>query len=213
MRAETAARLPYPALVRWLVRVLAMPRVRAAAPGAGAAWRRQPVRHAGLRCRGGDHQADHLHARPIAAPEHRRSRATWWCSTWIRARRLVLDGPTVTARRTAAVSLLAAQWLAPTTAGPLLIVGAGAGTGAPGGFRPGTGPAGCSWHSRSGECPRGGLSARGIGLQGAWWRSADAALAECPLVVTCTPAAQVVLRATPAARRCFIAAVGALRRG
>ena len=41
-------------------------------------------------------------------------------------RRLVLDGPTVTARRTAAVSLLAAQWLAPNTSGPLLVVGAGA---------------------------------------------------------------------------------------
>jgi 1-piperideine-2-carboxylate/1-pyrroline-2-carboxylate reductase [NAD(P)H] len=37
----------------------------------------------------------------------------------------ILDGPTITARRTAAVSLLAAQRLAPNTAGPLLIVGAG----------------------------------------------------------------------------------------
>ena len=35
-------------------------------------------------------------------------------------RQLVLDGPTVTARRTAAVSLLAAQRLAPCTVGPLL---------------------------------------------------------------------------------------------
>ena len=41
-------------------------------------------------------------------------------------RRLVLDGPTVTARRTAAVSLLAAQQLAPNRQGPLLVVGAGA---------------------------------------------------------------------------------------
>lgn len=40
-------------------------------------------------------------------------------------RRLVLDGPTITARRTAAVSLLAAQHLAPQAQGPLLIVGAG----------------------------------------------------------------------------------------
>ena len=42
-------------------------------------------------------------------------------------RRLVLDGPTVTARRTAAASLLAAQTLAPNPDGPLLIVGAGLG--------------------------------------------------------------------------------------
>ena len=41
-------------------------------------------------------------------------------------RRIILDGPTVTARRTAGVSLLAAQHLAKERAGPLLIVGAGA---------------------------------------------------------------------------------------
>ena len=40
-------------------------------------------------------------------------------------RRLLLDGPVVTARRTAAVSLLAAQSLAPNPQGPLLVVGAG----------------------------------------------------------------------------------------
>ena len=44
----------------------------------------------------------------------------------VSGRRLaLLDGPTVTARRTAAVSLLAAQKLAPNPQGPLLIVGAG----------------------------------------------------------------------------------------
>ena len=37
----------------------------------------------------------------------------------------LLDGPTVTARRTAAVSLLAAQKLSPSLRGPMLIVGAG----------------------------------------------------------------------------------------
>jgi len=37
----------------------------------------------------------------------------------------VLDGPTTTARRTAAVSLLAARRLAADTSGPLLVVGAG----------------------------------------------------------------------------------------
>jgi ornithine cyclodeaminase len=38
---------------------------------------------------------------------------------------LVLDGPTVTARRTAAMSALAAQELAPWARGPMLVVGAG----------------------------------------------------------------------------------------
>lgn len=38
---------------------------------------------------------------------------------------LVLDGPTVTARRMAAVSVLAAQRLAPSKQVPVLIVGAG----------------------------------------------------------------------------------------
>lgn len=41
-------------------------------------------------------------------------------------RLLMLDGPTVTGRRTAALSVLAAQVLAPQARGPLLIVGAGA---------------------------------------------------------------------------------------
>lgn len=41
-------------------------------------------------------------------------------------RKLIIDGPTVTARRTAAVSLRAAQALAANKHGPLLIVGAGA---------------------------------------------------------------------------------------
>src|SRR4051812_3059345 len=40
-------------------------------------------------------------------------------------RLLSLDGATVTARRTAALSLLAARLLAPRSGGPLLIVGAG----------------------------------------------------------------------------------------
>ena len=41
------------------------------------------------------------------------------------ARRLILDGPTVTGRRTAAVSALAARRLAPNPRGPMLVVGAG----------------------------------------------------------------------------------------
>jgi len=48
-----------------------------------------------------------------------------WAGLVAEQRRLLQGGPTVTARRTAAVLALAAQRLAPDTQGPLLIVGAG----------------------------------------------------------------------------------------
>jgi 1-piperideine-2-carboxylate/1-pyrroline-2-carboxylate reductase [NAD(P)H] len=126
------------------------------------------------------------------------------------ARRLVLDGPAVTARRTAAVSLLAAQWLAPNTAGPLLIVGAGAqGRAHLEAFAQGLGIREVVVYSRSeASAHRLAAHAREIGLGARVVADADAALAECPLVVTCTPAAGIVLRALPRADA-FIAAVGA----
>lgn len=125
-------------------------------------------------------------------------------------RRLVLDGPTVTARRTAAVSLLAAQWLAPNTAGPLLIVGAGAqGHAHLEAFATTFPLRRVLIHSRSEASAHVMASrAREFGLQAAVVSDPDAALAECPLVVTCTPAAGVVLRALPR-DDAFIAAVGA----
>ena len=125
-------------------------------------------------------------------------------------RRLVLDGPTVTARRTAAVSLLAAQWLAPNTSGPLLVVGAGAqGRAHLDAFAQGLGIREVLIHSRS-EASAHVLAshAREIGLHAEVVGDADAALARCTLVVTCTPASGVVLRALPRADA-FIAAVGA----
>ncbi|HEY0823404.1 MAG TPA: delta(1)-pyrroline-2-carboxylate reductase family protein [Ramlibacter sp.] len=125
-------------------------------------------------------------------------------------RRLVLDGPTVTARRTAAVSLLAAQWLAPNTAGPLLIVGAGAqGHAHLEAFAQGLSIREVLIHSRS-EASAHVLAvrAREIGLQAKVISAPDPALATCPLVVTCTPASQVVLRALPR-EDAFLAAVGA----
>lgn len=124
-------------------------------------------------------------------------------------RRLLLDGPTVTARRTAAVSLLAAQWLAPNT-GPLLVVGAGAqGRAHLDAFAQGLGVRHVLIHSRS-EASAHVLAdhAREIGLHAEVVSDADAALARCPLVVTSTPANGVVLRALPRADA-FIAAVGA----
>ncbi len=126
------------------------------------------------------------------------------------ARMLVLDGPTVTARRTAAVSLLAAQCLAPNKEGPLLIVGAGAqGRAHLDAFAQGLGVKEVRIASRS-EASAQALAdyARSLGLAAQVVGDPNAALADCPLVVTCTPASQVVLSALPR-DDAFIAAVGA----
>ena len=125
-------------------------------------------------------------------------------------RRLVLDGPTVTARRTAAVSLLAAQRLAPNPGGPLLILGAGAqGRSHLEAFAQGLGLREVLIHSRT-EASAHGLAdlARALGLRARVVDDPNAVLADCPLVVTCTPAHAVVLHALPR-DDAFIAAVGA----
>jgi len=125
-------------------------------------------------------------------------------------RRLVLDGPTVTARRTAAVSVLAAQVLAPRKDGPLLIVGAGAqGFAHCEAFIEVLGVREVRVVSRSMSSAQALVDhARVLGANAQVVQDADAALAECPLVVTCTPASAVVLRALPR-DDAFIAAVGA----
>jgi 1-piperideine-2-carboxylate/1-pyrroline-2-carboxylate reductase [NAD(P)H] len=125
-------------------------------------------------------------------------------------RRLLLDGPTVTARRTAAVSLLAAQKLAPNRQGPLLIVGAGVqGRAHLEAFAAGLGVHEVLIASRS-EASAGLLAEYGqaLGLSTRVVADPNAALADCPLVVTCTPASAVVLHALPRSDA-FIAAVGA----
>jgi 1-piperideine-2-carboxylate/1-pyrroline-2-carboxylate reductase [NAD(P)H] len=125
-------------------------------------------------------------------------------------RRLVLDGPTVTARRTAAVSLLAAQRLAPRPQGPLLIVGAGAqGRAHLAAFAEGLPLREVLIHSRS-EASAHVLAdfGRSLGLQARVVADANSALADCPLVVTCTPANGVVLTRLPR-DDAFVAAVGA----
>ena len=125
-------------------------------------------------------------------------------------RKLILDGPTVTARRTAAVSLLAAQTLAPHQGGPLLIVGAGAqGRAHLEAFAQGLPLSQVFIASRSAASAQTLAGyAHTLGLQASVVDDADAALADCPLVVTCTPADQVVLQALPRGDA-FIAAVGA----
>ncbi len=126
------------------------------------------------------------------------------------ARRLILDGPTITARRTAAVSLLAAQLLAPAPRGPLLIVGAGAqGLAHLQAFVAGLGVTEVHIASRSPASAEAlAAEARALGVQARTVADADRAAAECPLIVTCTPASGVVLRTAPRADA-FIAAVGA----
>jgi ornithine cyclodeaminase len=125
-------------------------------------------------------------------------------------RQLLLDGPTVTARRTAAVSLLAAQHLATTTEGPLLVVGAGVqGRSHLEAFAEGLGVREvwvASRRSTSAEALA--AHARHLGLRARVVTDANAALPHCPLVVTCTPASEVVLSALPGPGQ-FIAAVGA----
>ena len=125
-------------------------------------------------------------------------------------RRLILDGPTVTARRTAAVSLLAAQTLAPNPRGPLLIIGAGAqGRAHLEAFAEGLDIQEVRVASRSAaSAQRLANHARALGMAASVVTDADAQLADCPLVVTCTPADRVVLRAVPRADS-FIAAIGA----
>jgi ornithine cyclodeaminase len=126
------------------------------------------------------------------------------------ARTLILDGPTVTARRTAAVSLLAAQQLAPNQGGPLLIVGAGAqGRAHLEAFAQGLGVRQVFIASRGAAGAQAlATHARSLGLQATVVTNPNEALANCPLAVTCTPAGGVVLDALPRADA-FIAAVGA----
>jgi 1-piperideine-2-carboxylate/1-pyrroline-2-carboxylate reductase [NAD(P)H] len=125
-------------------------------------------------------------------------------------RLVVLDGPTVTARRTAAVSLLAAQRLAPQALGPLLIVGAGVqGRAHLEAFHEGLGTQEVMVASRTPESAQALVAhARTLGMHAEVVADANAALADCPLVVSCTPAQGVVLSARPRTD-VFVAAVGA----
>jgi ornithine cyclodeaminase len=125
-------------------------------------------------------------------------------------RRLILDGPTVTARRTAAVSALAARRLAPCLDGPLLIVGAGMqGRAHLEAFAAGLGIQDVIISSRADASARSlAEHARSMGLHARVVPDPNAVLGDCPLIVTCTPATAVVLHALPRADA-FIAAVGA----
>jgi len=125
-------------------------------------------------------------------------------------RLMLLAGPTVTARRTAAVSLLAAQHLAPCKQGPLLIVGAGVqGHAHLDAFHQGLGVQQVFIASRSAQSAHDLVShAQSLGMQAYYAPDPNEALSSCPLVVTTTPAQRVVMTKPPRADA-FVAAVGA----
>ncbi|GGH48575.1 ornithine cyclodeaminase [Comamonas phosphati] len=125
-------------------------------------------------------------------------------------RQLILDGPTVTARRTAAVSLLAARRLAPNPQGPLLIVGAGVqGSAHLQAFASGLGTREVWIASRSaGSAQRLMEQARQLDIEVHSATDLAAAAARCPLIVTCTPAQAVALHEAPR-DDAFVCAVGA----
>jgi ornithine cyclodeaminase len=126
----------------------------------------------------------------------------------------LLDGPTVTARRTAAVSLLAAQKLVPrrneSNPGPLLIVGAGVqGRAHLEAFHQGLGVQEVGIASRQAASVQALVRhAQSLGMHAYGVEDPNAAMADFPWVVSATPAQAVVLTAPPRADA-FVAAVGA----
>ena len=122
----------------------------------------------------------------------------------------LLDGPTVTAHRTAAVSLLAAQKLAPNPSGKLLLVGAGVQARAHlHAFVHGLGVKQVVVASRTRASAKLLVDeAHAMGLRAEVAESADDALADCSLVVSATSAKEVALRMRPR-DDAFVCAIGA----
>ena len=122
----------------------------------------------------------------------------------------LLDGPTVTAHRTAAVSLLAAQKLAPNPSGKLLLVGAGVQARAHlHAFAHGLGVKDVVVASRTRASAKLLVDeARAMGLQAQIADSADDAMADCSLVVSATSAKEVALSTRPR-DDAFVCAIGA----
>lgn len=122
----------------------------------------------------------------------------------------LLDGGAVTARRTAALSLLAARALAPRPESPLLVVGAGTqGRSHLEAFREGLGVRRAFIASRTPQSAEGlAAHARDLGMEARAVRRPEEALAEARLVVTATTSREPVLpeKLHP---ETFVAAVGA----
>ena len=207
----TAQRLPYPALAQAVAGVLAdpsvvvPPRLVQALPGGGSLF----VMPA--------HDSRVAMTKLITFMPGNAARGlptiqgdVWVCDARTGQRLALLDGPTVTARRTAAVSLLAAQRLAPQPHGRLLVVGAGVqGRAHIEAFAAGLGTTEVWVASRSPASAEALVAhAHTLGLRASVVADPNLALAHCPLVVTCTPAHGVVLWAETGPSH-FVAAVGA----
>lgn len=125
----------------------------------------------------------------------------------------VLDGSVVTARRTAALSMLAAGELAARPEGPLLILGAGTqGRSHLEAFREGLGVREVFIVSRTFESAQYlARHAADLGMEARALESPEEALSEAKLVVTATTSARPVLPDNSLAEDVFIAAVGAFK--
>lgn len=124
----------------------------------------------------------------------------------------ILDGATVTARRTAALSLLAARELAPRPEGPLLVVGAGAqGRSHLEAFREGLGVSKAFVLSRTLKSAQAlAAHAESLGMEATVVTAPEEALAEAGLVVTATTSREPVLPGA-VAEGTFVAAVGSFQ--
>ena len=126
----------------------------------------------------------------------------------------ILDGSILTARRTAALSLLAARELAPRPNGPLLIVGAGTqGRAHLEAFHEGLGTSRIFINSRTEERAEAlAEHAEGLGIEARVVRDPAEALDEASLVVTATTSREPVLpEGVP--EEVFVAAVGSFEPG
>jgi 1-piperideine-2-carboxylate/1-pyrroline-2-carboxylate reductase [NAD(P)H] len=121
----------------------------------------------------------------------------------------ILDGSVVTARRTAALSVLAARELAPDPDGPLLIVGAGTQARAHlEAFREGLATSRVFVTSRTNERAESlGEHAEALGMEARVVEDPERALAEARLVVTATTSREPVLP-EEVPEGAFVAAVG-----
>lgn len=209
--AETAARLPYPLLVAEITRLLkdssvqVPPRLVLPLPGGGSLFVMPAL----------DARTAITKLITFTPANASRGLATIQGDVVVfdvatGERKLVLDGPTVTARRTAAVSLLAAQRLAPCAQGPLLIVGAGVqGKAHLEAFAERLAIKEVLIASRSAASAHLlAQYAQALGLKARVVQDPNSALADCPMAVTCTPAHGVVLGSLPR-NDAFIASVGA----